>query len=279
MRLNEQIAFIGGGKMAEAILKRMIAGELVEPAQITVSEPVPERREYLESTYGIRTADRNRDAIQGANIVILAIRPQVLDRVLLDLHDRLAPEVLVISIVAGARISTLRDGLNHARIVRSMPNTPAQVGKGMTVWTATTAVTEENREHAQLILEAMGQAMFFHEEHYLDMATGLSGSGPGFIFLFIEALIDAGVHIGFTRQEATQLVLQTVEGSVELLRQTGAHPAELRNRVTSPAGTTAAGTLPLERSGLRGTIIQAIEAAYLRSKELGDLSEQGLGRL
>ncbi len=279
MKLNERIAFIGGGKMAEAILKRMIAGELVEPDQITVSEPVAERREYLESTYGIHTVDRNRDAIQDANIVVLAIRPQVLDRVLLDLHDRLAPEVLVISIVAGARISTLRDGLNHARIVRSMPNTPAQVGKGMTVWTATTAVTEENREHAQLILEAMGQAMFAQEERYLDMATGLSGSGPGFVFLFIEALIDAGVHIGFSRQEATQLVLQTVEGSVELLRQSGAHPAELRNRVTSPAGTTAAGTLPLERSGLRGVIIQAIEAAYLRSKELGDLSEQGLGRL
>ncbi len=273
MQLNERIAFIGGGAMAEAILKRLLAQGLVERKNVVVSEPIAERRAYLADTYDIQTVPRNLDAIQEASIVLLAIKPQVLPRVLTELHSQLEPEMLVISIVAGARIRTLLNGLNHAKIVRSMPNTPAQVGKGMTVWTATTAVTEEDREHAQIILEAMGEAMYVAEEGYLDMATGLSGSGPGFVFMFIEALIDAGVHIGFSRHQATQLVLQTIEGSVELMRQTGEHPATLRDRVTSPGGTTAAGALFLERSGFRGAIIDAVHAAYLRSKELGDLSE------
>ncbi len=274
MQLNERIAFIGGGAMAEAILKRLLAQGLVDHKNVVVSEPIEERRIYLDNTYRIQTVARNRDAIQGASIVLLAIKPQVLPRVLTELHSQLEPEMLVISIVAGARIRTLLNGLNHAKIVRSMPNTPAQVGKGMTVWTATTAVTEKDREHAQVILEAMGEAMYVAEENYLDMATGLSGSGPGFVFMFIEALIDAGVHIGFSRHQATRLVLQTLEGSVELMRQTGEHPAMLRDRVTSPGGTTAAGAIFLERSGFRGAIIDAVHAAYLRSKELGDLSER-----
>ncbi len=272
--LTGNVAFIGGGAMAEAILKRMIANDVAQPEQIRVSEPVPARRKYLADTYQVTVVERNRLAIEDADFIIFAIKPQVVEHVLPELHNRLQPEVLVISIMAGVRISTLRDGLNHAKIVRAMPNTPAQVGKGMTVWTATTAVTQEDRGHAQAILEAMGQAIFAAEEIYLDMATGLSGSGPGFVFMFIEAMIDAGVHIGFSRHEARQLVLQTVEGSVELLRQTEAHPADLRNRVTSPAGTTAAGNLVLEEHSFRAAIIGAVNAAYLRSKELGDLSEE-----
>lgn len=274
MHLNGKVAFIGGGAMAEAILKRMIANEVVQPEQICVSEPVAARRQALADAYQVEVVERNPAAIEEAEFVIFAIKPQVVEHVLPELHNRLAPEVLVISIMAGVRISTLRDGLNHAKIVRAMPNTPAQVGKGMTVWTATTAVTQEDREHAQAILGAMGHAIFASEEIYLDMATGLSGSGPGFVFMFVEAMIDAGVHIGFSRHEARQLVLQTIEGSVELLRQTGAHPADLRDRVTSPAGTTAAGNFVLEERGFRAAVIGAINAAYLRSKELGDLSEE-----
>jgi len=274
MQLEGKIAFIGGGAMAEAIIKRMIAEGLAQPEQICVSEPMAARRDYLTNCYQVSTEAENPDAIENAQIVVFAIKPQVLDHVLPDLHNHLSSDVLVISIMAGIRISTLRDGLNHARIVRSMPNTPAQIGKGMTVWTATTAVNARNREHAQAILEAMGEAIFVHEEHYLDMATGLSGSGPGYVFLLIEAMIDAGVHIGFSYNEARQLVLQTVEGSVALMRENGTHPATLRNQVTSPGGTTAAGTLELERHGVRSAMIEAVNSAYLRSKQLGDLSEK-----
>jgi pyrroline-5-carboxylate reductase len=274
MQLEGKIAFIGGGAMAEAIIKRMIAEGLAQPEQICVAEPVPTRRDYMTSCYGTTVEADNLTAIKDAKTIVFAIKPQVLDEVMPDLHNHLSPDVLVISIMAGIRISTLRDGLNHARIVRSMPNTPAQIGKGMTVWTATTAVNTRDREHAQAILEAMGEAIFVVDEHYLDAATGLSGSGPGYVFLLIEALIDAGVHVGFSYRDARQLVLQTVEGSVALMRETDAHPATLRNQVTSPGGTTAAGTLELERHGVRSAVIEAVNSAYLRSKQLGDLSEK-----
>jgi pyrroline-5-carboxylate reductase len=274
MQLEGKIAFIGGGAMAEAIIKRMIAEGLAQPEQICVSEPVPARRDYMTSCYGTAVEEDNLAAVKDAKTIVFAIKPQVLDEVMPDLHNHLSSDVLVISIMAGIRISTLRDGLNHARIVRSMPNTPAQIGKGMTVWTATTAVNARDREHAQAILEAMGEAIFVVDEHYLDAATGLSGSGPGYVFLLIEALIDAGVHVGFSYSDARQLVLQTIEGSVALMRENGTHPATLRNQVTSPGGTTAAGILELERHGVRSALIEAVNSAYLRSKQLGDLSEK-----
>lgn len=274
MQLDGKIAFIGGGAMAEAILKRLIAEKVVQPQQVYVSEPVAERRDYLAAHYGIAVVAQNPAAVEDAGVVILAVKPQVLDKVTPELRGRLLTEALVISIMAGVRISTLSAGLNHERIVRSMPNTPAQVGKGMTVWTATAAVTPADKENAQTILAAMGDAFFVADEHYIDMTTGLSGSGPGFVFLMVEAMIDAGVYIGFSRAQAERMVIQTLEGSVALLRESGSHPAVLRNLVTSPAGTTAAGTLVLEQSGLRATLIEAVNAAYLRSKELGDLSEE-----
>jgi len=158
--------------------------------------------------------------------------------------------------------------------VRAMPNTPAQVGKGMTVWTATPQVTSEQRRQTETILEAFGEQLMVDEESYLDMATGLSGSGPGFIMLMVEAMIDAGVHMGFSRREAQKMVLQTFEGSIALARATGTHSAELRNQVTSPGGTTAAGLYELEKDALRATLSRAIFAAYRRSEELGKMSEQ-----
>lgn len=276
MQLEGKLAFIGGGAMAEAIIQRIVAQGLIPAAQVTVSEPVPARCDYLSAQYSVTTVASNREAADKAAILVLAVKPQVLPSVLPELKGSLAPEALVISIMAGVRISTLRNGLKHERIVRSMPNTPAQIGQGMTVWTATAAVDEADRAQAQAILAAMGDAFFVDDEHYIDMTTGLSGSGPGFVFLFIEAMIDAGVHIGFSRAQSQRMVLQTIEGSVALMRESGSHPADLRNRVTSPAGTTAAGTLALEQHGLRAMIIEAINAAYLRSKELGDSSE-GLG--
>ena len=268
-QLQGKITFVGGGAMGEAIIGSLISKQLLNPTQICVSEPVPTRREYLNSTYGVTTETDNSQAVTGASVAVLAVKPQVLGPVMADLKGNLSPAALVVSIMAGVQIDTLRTGLCHDKIVRSMPNTPAQVGKGMTVWTDTAAVTDSDRAAAQAILEAMGEAIYAAEEHYLDMATGLSGSGPGFVYLLLEALIDAGVHIGFSRDQAQLMVLQTVEGSVELMRQSGLHPADLRNRVTSPAGTTAAGTLVLERAGVRSALIDAVDAAYRRSQELG----------
>ena len=268
-QLQGNLTFIGGGAMGEAIIGSLIGKGLLTPTQICVSEPVPARRDFLNSTYGVTTETDNGQAVAGASVVVLAVKPQVLAPVMADLNGNLSAAALVVSIMAGVRIDTLTSGLGHDKIVRSMPNTPAQVGKGMTVWTDTAAVTESDRAAAQAILEAMGEAIYAAEEHYLDMATGLSGSGPGFVYLLLEAMIDAGVHIGFSRDQAQQMVLQTVEGSVELMRQSGLHPADLRNRVTSPAGTTAAGSLELERAGVRSALIEAVDAAYRRSQELG----------
>ncbi len=273
MQLSGKIAFIGGGAMAEAILKRLVLGGLAQPEQVAVAEPVPARRDYLRNEYGVGVEAENSAAATGASILVLAIKPQVLDKVLPGLVGLLQPETLVISIMAGVRISSLRRGLGHERIVRSMPNTPAQVGKGMTVWTATSAVTPDDKGQAQMILEAMGDAFFVDDEHAIDLATGLSGSGPGFVFLLVEALIDAGVHIGLSRVQAERMVLQTIEGSIALMREGNLHPADLRNRVTSPGGTTAAGSLVLEQRGVRAALIEAVAAAAARSEALGDLSE------
>ena len=269
-----KIAFVGSGAMGEAIIKGVLDAGLTTADAIVASDPVAERRQAMECAYGIGTSSSNIAAVRGAEIVILCVKPQTLEKAAPDLRQALSADALVISIIAGARISTLRRALGHERIVRSMPNTPAQIGKGMTVWMATPAVTETQRGQASAVLAALGAQISVAEEPFLDMATGLSGSGPGYVFLIIEAMIDAAVRIGFYRADAEQLVLQTLEGSVALARESGIHPAELRNRVTSPAGTTAAGLYELEAGGLRALLDRAIFAAYRRSEELGDLSEE-----
>jgi pyrroline-5-carboxylate reductase len=223
----------------------------------------------MQKQFGVSTTDTNLSAVQDADVVILSVKPQVMPKVMGELKGKIPPAALVLSIVAGLPIAPMQEGLAHDRIVRTMPNTPAQVGKGVTVWVATPAVTESQRQLTHAILNALGEQVMVEDEHYLDMTTGLSGSGPGFVFFLIEAMIDAGVQIGFSRADAHKMVLQTFDGSVELLRTTGLHPAELRNRVTSPAGTTAAGLFELEQSGVRAAIIRAVEAAYRRSEALG----------
>jgi pyrroline-5-carboxylate reductase len=175
----------------------------------------------------------------------------------------------VLSIVAGASLQSLCEGLNHPAVVRSMPNTPAQIGEGITVWTTSPAVSSQQAEIARQILCAMGQEIFVEEENYLDMATALSGSGPAYVFLFMEALIDAGVHMGFPRRTAEQLVTETILGSVSYYQKYGIHPAQLRNEVTSPGGTSAAALYYLEKAGFRTAISRAVWAAYERSQELG----------
>lgn len=271
---SDKIAFIGSGAMGEAMIKGLLDQGLVRPEQIVASDPVEGRRQAMARDYGVRTTADNLEAVDGAGVVVLSIKPQVLGKVLPPLGGKLQREALVLSIIAGAPIFALANGLGHDRIVRTMPNTPAQVGKGMTVWTATPAVSEAQRQETRLILGALGEEIAVDDESYLDAATGLSGSGPGFVFLLLEALIDAGVQAGFSRADAHKMVLQTVEGSVALVRASGLHPAELKNRVTSPAGTTAAGLFELEAAGVRAALIRAVVAAQARSRELGAVYSQ-----
>ncbi len=270
MSLEERkIAFIGSGAMAEAIIKGMLTKGLIAPEHIMASDPVPARQSLMAATYGIQTTDDNAQAVDGAGIVIMSIKPQVFGKVAAGIQGKLGAETLVLSIMAGVSSTTLQQGLQHDRIVRAMPNTPAQLNMGVTAWMPTAAVSATQREQTALILGALGEQIPVDKEDYIDMQTGLGGSGPGFVFLIIEAMIDAGVQMGFSRADAQTIVLQTIAGSVALVKETGKHPAELRNLVTSAGGTTAAGLYELEKAGLRTALTDAILAAYHRSQELG----------
>jgi pyrroline-5-carboxylate reductase len=212
---------------------------------------------------------QNEAAVAGAEVVILAVKPQRLEKVLEGLSGHIHPDGLVLSIVAGASIQKISSGLAHPAIARAMPNTPAQIGEGITVWTISPAVSETQKALGRKILCALGDEVFVEEESYLDMATALSGTGPAYIFLFMEAMIDAGVHLGFPRRISEQLVIQTIRGSVDYYSRKTSHPANLRNEVTSPGGTSAAALYYLEKAGFRTAISRAIWAAYERSVELG----------
>lgn len=271
---NTTLAFIGAGVMAEAMIKGLLKQQLVTPDRILGSEPHAPRRQQLVERYGIACLDDNAAAARKANIVILSIKPQVLPQVLPRLRGQIQPDALVLSIVAGARIATISKGLEHGKIVRVMPNTPAQIGQGMSVWIATQEVDGCQRDQARTILQALGEEIMVDDEDYLDMATALSGTGPAYVFLFMEALIDAGVHLGFPRRVAQQLVLQTLQGSVAYARQSNLHPAELRNQVTSPGGTSAEALYQLEKGGLRTVLSRAIWAAYQKSRYLGGLTNE-----
>jgi len=267
------VGFVGGGIMAEAVISGLLRKGLVPPDRIIASDPLPSRRDHL-ALLGIRTSAANADVIRAGRILVLAVKPQVLRSVMLELGGQLAPGCLVLSIVAGAKIAAIRKMLGAEAIVRIMPNTPAQIGEGMAVWTATPEVSPAQRDQAQAIIAALGNEVYVDFEHYLDMAAAISGSGPAYVFLIIEALIDAGVQLGFARPVAQQLVLQTLRGSTLLAQQTGAHPATLRNMVTSPGGTTAAALHVLEKGGLRALLTDAVLACYERSQYLGSLSEE-----
>ncbi len=269
--LDQEIVFIGPGVMAEGIISALIRKKVAKPQHIRVGGPRPERGAELEKKYSIKYFIDNTEAARSADVIILSVKPQRLDKVMSVLKGQLKPEALVLSIVAGATLSKLTHGLSHKRVVRSMPNTPAQIGMGITVWTAGTEVSEEQLDVARQILEAMGDQVFVEDENYLDMATALSGTGPAYVFLFMEAMVDAGVHLGFPRRISEQLVIQTVRGSVEyyLQRADPVHLAKLRNDVTSPGGTTAAALYFLEKAGFRTALSRAVWAAYERSRELG----------
>lgn len=271
------LAFIGSGTMAEAMIKGILNKGLTDPGRIIASGPRPERGRELEERYGVKSTTDNKEAAQAGDIVVLSIKPQVLPFVLDDLHSLIRSHQLVFSIVAGARTETIAQGLQHRATVRVMPNTPAQIGQGMSVWTATPEVTEEQRAQARAILQALGEEIYVKDEDALDMATAVSGTGPTYVFLMMEALVEAAVHLGFSRRVARKLVIQTVLGSVLFAGESGRHLAELRNMVTSPGGTSAEAIYQLEKGALRTIISKAVWAAYQKSRLLGEMSStQGL---
>jgi pyrroline-5-carboxylate reductase len=257
--------------MAEAMIAGLIRKEVAQKSQLVASGPREERGKELISHYGIEAMTDNSAAARMAEIIVLSVKPQRLDTVLTGIQGDVQPDALILSIVAGAPITKIAGILNHKSVVRAMPNTPAQIGEGITVWTAAPAVSKEQKDMAQQILAALGEEIFMEEEYYLNMATALSGTGPAYVYLFMEAMVDAGVHLGFPRRVAEQLVAQTVRGSVDYYSRTSdpVHLARLRNQVTSPGGTSAAALYYLEKAGFRTAISRAVWAAYERSRELG----------
>ncbi len=264
-----KIAFVGGGVMAEAIIGGIVGAEVASPSDICVGEPSEPRRSHLEEAYSVRTTADNLEAINGAKLTVLAVKPQTLPYVYPQLRDSLTQDNTVVSIVAGATINSLTTGLGHASVIRVMPNTPAQIGAGMTMWIATEAVPGETVDTARCIVQTLGKEVYTDDEKMMDMATALSASGPAYVFLFIESLIDAGVYLGLSREVSRQLAIQTVLGSTQLVQNTGLHPAELKDMVTSPGGTTIEAIRAFEEGRFRGLVFNAVNAAYEKSKALG----------
>lgn len=266
---GQTVGFIGSGVMGEAMIGALVNQHVVEPNQVFASDVLEARGKELEGRFGVRWTTDNAQVARESDLLVLSIKPQVLDKVLRELHLAGREPKVVLSIIAGVHIQQLSEGLYNPNVIRAMPNTPARIGQGITVWTATNEVPMAQREQARAILCSFGQEVFVDNEDYLDMATALSGTGPAYVFLFMEAMIDAGVHMGFSRRVAEQLVIQTMRGSVEYAAATGEHPAALRNQVTSPGGTSAEAIYHLEKGGLRTVIARAVWAAYQRSVALG----------
>lgn len=263
------VATIGTGVMAESMITGLLKAAEVTPERVIASHPRPERRDHLTTTHGIRTTASNVEAVQAADVIVLGIKPQMLRRVGAELAPVLRPEQLVISVIGGATTAALANVLRHRALVRSMPNTPAQLGRGMTVWYATPEVGAQRRAQAAALLSTLGHQLEVEDEKFVAMATAVSGTGPAYVFLVMEALIDAAVHLGFPRHVAHDLVIETLEGSTLFAKASGIHPAQLRNMVTSPGGTSAAAIHELERGRLRTVLSEAVWAAYRRTDELG----------
>ena len=255
--------------MGEAMLSAILNCGLATPGEISVGNHADERRKYLGEKYDITVTGDNLVSSRSGEVLVLAVKPQQVSEVFADLSGQLKSSQLVLSIMAGITIKTLHNGLKHNRIVRVMPNTPAQIGEGMSVWTATPEVTKKQRGWASSILQSVGKELYVEDEKYLDMATALMGSGPAYFFLFVEALTEAGVKIGFNREVAQKLVLQTMLGSGRLIEKSGKSPAELRQMVASKGGTTEAALLEFKKGKFAGLVALAVKAAYDRARQLG----------
>ncbi len=266
---GKKIAIIGGGKMGEVLTRGIISGEILPPSDVTVTDIVPARLEHLKSEHKVQVTSDNRKAAKDADILILAVKPQNMSEVLRELSPVIDKNKLVISIAAGIPIGFIQEHLKKGmRIVRVMPNTPALIREGAAALAAGENATEEDLQTARSIFDAVGVTVIVKED-LMDVVTGLSGSGPAYVFIIIDALSDAGVLMGLPRDIAQKLAAQTLLGAAKLYLATGKHPGELRDMVTSPGGTTIAGIKEMEQRGLRGALIAAVEAATLRSKELG----------
>ncbi len=265
-----KIAFIGGGKMGEAIIRAVLEGKISPARDITVSDISASRRLYLEKQYGVAVTADNKKAVTGRDVIVLAVKPQNMNEVLADLKGSLKPGQLILSIAAGVKINQIRKGTGHPGIVRAMPNTPAQIGLGMSGWTSAKEVTEKQKLWAKKILGAMGKEIYFDSEKHLDMVTAISGSGPAYVYLFAESLIEGAVEIGLKRKDAEKLVIQTVLGAAQMMDQAGKAPSELRHDVASKGGTTEQAIIVFEKNKLAGIVNKAVKAAYERAKELGE---------
>jgi pyrroline-5-carboxylate reductase len=275
---SKKLGFVGGGNMAEAMLKGLLSAAFIEAKNIMVSDVSSARRDFLHTEYKVKATDDNREVAAKSDILVLAIKPQIVKKVLEEIHDLIDSKKLIVSIAAGVSIETIDDILRAGQdkkvcIVKTMPNTPALVQEGVTAIASCSHVSKMDVKIAHRLFEAIGQTVDVAETH-LDAVTGLSGSGPAYIFMIIEALSDAGVKMGLSRDVANTLTVQTVLGSAKLARESGKHPGELKDMVTSPGGTTISGLHTLEAGGLRTTLMNAVEEATLRSIELGRKAAQ-----
>ncbi|HEY9641824.1 MAG TPA: pyrroline-5-carboxylate reductase [Coleofasciculaceae cyanobacterium] len=265
--MSVKLGIIGGGVMGESLLSRLIVQQIYVPADVLVSEPQPQRRDFLTSQYGIGTTSDNQKVVAEADVLLLAIKPQVFDAVTTALRPVHTSQI-VLSILAGTPLARLESAFPGQPVIRAMPNTPATVGAGVTAIAPGKHAQSSHLQIAHQVFAAVGEVVEVSES-LIDAVTGLSGSGPGYVAVMIEALIDGGVAAGLPRAIATQLAVQTVRGTAELLQTSGMHPAELKDRVTSPGGTTIAGIAHLESVGFRSALIEAVKASYRRSQELG----------
>ena len=272
-RSTMRVGIVGAGVMAQAMIAGLLADRAIGSEQLVASHPRKERREALAAELGITVVADNVDAVKGADIVVLAVKPQMLTSVMRQVGPALAAEQVVLSIVAGATLHALSTGLEHPAVVRAMPNTPAQIRKGMAVWAASPACNAAQRDLARAVLRALGEERQVADESFVAMATALSGTGPTYLFAVMEALIDAGVHMGFPRELAHDLVVATLIGSSEFAARSEMHPAQLKNAVTSPGGTSAAAIYELEKGRIRTVFSDAVWAAYRRTLELGERLE------
>lgn len=267
--LTQNISFVGGGRMAEALISGMLSSGACKARQIRVADPDMARLDHLKRRYGVQIGATNRDVVVSGDVAVLAVKPQVAADVLTEIGDVLAKR-LVISVIAGVQLRKILEAcVPQARVIRAMPNTPAMVGEGMTAMAIGPGIEEKEVACARRIFESVGRVVSV-DERFMDAVTGLSGSGPAYVFLMIEAMADGGVKMGLPRETATLLAAQTVLGAARMVIETGQHPARLKDEVASPGGTTIAGLHRLEQGGLRGVLMDAVEAATKRSQELGN---------
>ena len=267
--MSSRICFVGAGAMGSAAIRGLLKNEVYSKSQVVACDVSGEIRARVESDLGVLATGDLEEAIDGADTVLVAVKPQDLAAAGASLRAGLLPHQLIISIVAGASLGTLRAATGTDRVVRAMPNTPTQIGRGVTLWTAAHGVDEDDLKKTIRILGALGAEIFTKDERHLDMATAVSASGPAYALLVLEAWIDAAVGIGLPRDLAYRLAIETIQGTMALVESAGRHPADLRGDVTSPGGTTAAALDEMERGALRATFSKAIQAAYRRSRELG----------